>query len=149
MVNHSNLTDVHRKIHNKSSSQIKWSPPEEGFVKINVDDARSHHSRSTAIAIIMRDNKANVLRTATKHLRNWPILLAECEAIRQAIIVAINMNIERVCTHSDSQIAVDAINGHKAVHNEIINIVEYIRQRLLRIIELNTVVRLQKLMLMP
>lgn len=67
----------------------------------------------------------------TKQLSDCPIPLPDCEAIRLAIIMIINMNIHRVCIHSDSQIAVNAINGHIAVPNDIINIVENIRQILM------------------
>lgn len=37
--------------------KIPWSPPEDGCIKINVDGARSHRSRSTAIASIVRDSR--------------------------------------------------------------------------------------------
>lgn len=131
MVNHSNLIDEHRKVQKKSSPQNRWSPPEEGYVKITVDAVTSHRSRSTSIALIMRDSKANVLMTTSKQLGDCHILLTECEAVRQAIIMTVNMNIHRVRIHSDSQVAVSAINGKIGVPKDIINVVEGIRQLLL------------------
>lgn len=48
--------------------------------------------------------------------------------IRQVIIMIVNMNIPRICIHSDSQIIVNVVNGQISVSKNIINIVDDIRQ---------------------
>lgn len=44
----------------------------------------------------MKDSKANVIRTSSKRLGDCPILLAECEAVRQAAMLAVHMWIPRI-----------------------------------------------------
>lgn len=36
----------------------------------------------------MKDSKANIVKTSSKRLDDYPILLAECEAVRQAAMLA-------------------------------------------------------------
>lgn len=43
-------------------------------------------------------------------LDDCSVILAECEAMRQVIIIALKMNIPRVCTRSDSQAIINIIN---------------------------------------
>lgn len=73
----------------------------------------------------------NVIRTFSKYLGDCLILLAECEAVRQAPMLAANMPIPRLLIHSDSMIAVSGVNGKVAIPKDIINIVKDIRPILL------------------
>lgn len=45
-----------RKLKKKDSSKNRWTLPEDGYVKINVDAFRSHRKRSSTLACIMRDS---------------------------------------------------------------------------------------------
>lgn len=105
----------------KNYRHIQWSPPEEGWIKINVDASRRQNSSSTFIGYIMRDHRAIVTVASNKVLGDCPILLAECEAVGQAILMTIDMNIPKNI-HSDSQLVV-TINGKIDVPKEIINLV--------------------------
>lgn len=65
--------------------------------------------------------------TGTKKLDDCQILVAECEAVRQAIIAAIKMGRRKVYIQSDSQIVLKAVNGKMAIPKDFINLVEDIR----------------------
>lgn len=83
--------------------------------------------QSTTIAYILRDTDARVLTTYSKKLGNCPILIAECEAVRCAILAAISMGYSKVYINTDSQTVVNAIKGRIPVPKDIINLVEDIR----------------------
>lgn len=68
-----------------------------------------------------------MLTTHIKKLRDCPILIAEWEAFRHAIIAAIRMECSEVCINSNSQIAVNAVYRKMTVLKDIINLVEDIR----------------------
>lgn len=57
----------------------------------------------------MRENRATVVMPSNKVLGDCPILLAECKAVRQAILMAIKKNILRICIHSDSKVVINAL----------------------------------------
>lgn len=61
--------------------------------------------------------------------------MAECETLRQAIIMAVKMNFLRVCFESNSLIVINVVNGKLVVLKKIINIVKDIRLLLLGIRE--------------
>lgn len=67
----------------------------------------------TAIAIIMRDSKSRVIKAISKRIDDCPVLLAECEAFRQAILMTVKMNMPRVCFQSDSLLVVNTVNGKR------------------------------------
>lgn len=100
--------EEHRNTKKDLPRQIPWSLPEDGCIKFNVDAARSHRSRSTVIASIMSDIKNKVIRISSKRLADCAILLAECEAVRQATILAVKL--PRICIQSDSLIVVNTFN---------------------------------------
>lgn len=79
----------------------------------------------------MRDTKSRVIKAISKRIGDCPVLLAECEALRQAVIMIVQMNMPRVCIQSDSLMIVNVINGKSTVPKEIINIVEDIKLLLL------------------
>lgn len=49
----------------------------------------------------MIDSNGNIIKEDYKRIGDIPIILAECEAIRQAIIMAQKMNISKAIIHSD------------------------------------------------
>lgn len=75
----------------------------------------------------MRDDKANVIMATNKTLGDCPILVAECDTVRQAIIMAVKVNIPRICIHIDSQVVANAINRKIGIPKNIINLVEDIK----------------------
>lgn len=67
---------------------------------MNVDASKRHHSCMMAMGYIMRYKKARVIMATKKSIGDYLIIVAECEAMRQAIILTIKMNIPRICIRS-------------------------------------------------
>lgn len=104
-----------------------WLPPDRNWIKINVDASRRDDVRSSSIGFIMQDYDAGTLMTYGGRLGDCPVVVAECEAIRQAIIKAIMMGRSKVRVYSDSQSVVKAVNRNSVVPKDIINLVEDIK----------------------
>lgn len=111
-----------------SAHHQSWVPPDKDWIRINADASRRYDLQSTTIARIIRDTDSRVLTTYNKKLGNCPILIAECEVVRCAILAAISMGYSKVYINTDSQIVVNAVKGRIPVPKYIINLVEDIRR---------------------
>lgn len=60
-------------------------------------------------------------------VKDRPILVTKCLTFREAILMAIQKNIQRIIIKSDSQLLVNLINGNNCVLKDIIKLVEDIR----------------------
>lgn len=105
----------------------RWITPDKNWIKINVDASRRDELRSTTIGYIIRDSDVSFLKTYSGKIGDYPVLVVECEAIRQAILEAIRMKRHKVYINSDSQIVVNAVNKKMIVPKDIINLVEDMR----------------------
>lgn len=56
-----------------------------------------------------------------------PCIVAKYEAVREAILMAINKEIPKIIINSDSQVVVNTINGRTGIPKDIIILVEDIR----------------------
>lgn len=113
------------KKHNSSTNQ--WTPSEDNCIKISVNVSKNQYMRLSGIAYIMRDSRTNVVMTNCKRIGDSPILLAEREAIRQALVMRGWMNIPKARIYRDSQVAINVINDNISVSKEIITIVDNIK----------------------
>lgn len=111
-----------------SSHQQKWVPPDKEWIKINTDASRRYDLQSITIGYIIKDAEARVVRTSSKKLGDCSILVAECEAAREAMMAAIMMGSLKVCINTDSQIIVNAVKGKVTIPKDILNLVEDIRR---------------------
>lgn len=53
---------------------IRWSPPTEGWIKINMDISRRECTYMESIGYIMRDSLSNVIMAKSKSLGDCPTL---------------------------------------------------------------------------
>lgn len=72
----------------KDRSVLCWRPLPEDWIKINVDTFGRHRSRSTTIGYIMRGNRPNFIMARNSRLGDCPILVADCETVCEAILMA-------------------------------------------------------------
>lgn len=61
----------------------------------------------------MRDYRSNIIVALNKKLGDCLILVAECEAVCQVILMTIQRNIPKIIIQNDSQVVVNAINSKK------------------------------------
>lgn len=71
-------------------------------MKINVDACRIHSKGSTPIDYTIRDSLTLVIMAKGKRIGDSPILVIKC--------LAIQMNLQKIITKSDSQLVVSSIN---------------------------------------
>lgn len=67
------------------SNQQRRVPPYKDWIKIITDVSRRYDFQSTTIRYIIKDVEARVIRTYNKKFGDCPILVAECETVREAI----------------------------------------------------------------
>lgn len=65
--------------------------------------------------------------TYGRQIRDCPIVITECETVRQVIMKSIMMGRSKVHVYSDSQSMVKEVNKNSIVSKNIINLVEDIR----------------------
>lgn len=78
--------------------------------KMNVDASWRHWIKSTSIVYIMRDNHYNVIMAKSKRIEDCSIVVAECLAMREAILMASQEDIQQIISQSDSQVVVNSIS---------------------------------------
>lgn len=63
----------------------------------------------------------------SKKLRDYLILVSECETVRNVVLTAISMGRPKVCINIDSYAMINVIKGKIKSSKDIINFVEDIR----------------------
>lgn len=58
----------------------------------------------------MRDKRAKIVIVKNKNIRDCPILVTECFALREAIFMAIQKRIKKLIVQSRSLLVVNSIN---------------------------------------
>ncbi|KAL3617347.1 hypothetical protein CASFOL_038760 [Castilleja foliolosa] len=95
--------------HKRSSTNQSWSPPPEGWLKINTDAAYANGC-STSGVIFKNKNGSIVLAATYSH--NCPdVITAECLAIIDACTLAASAKINKALFSSDSLNAVTSITN--------------------------------------
>nr|XP_045087168.1 uncharacterized protein LOC123494796 [Aegilops tauschii subsp. strangulata] len=92
----------------------RWEPPEDGWVKINSDDAVSRYGDKGGARAVFRDHNGAFRAGLCQFLPN--IIdpeMAEVLACRRAIQVAIDLHVQRAHVELDCQAVVQMLNRPK------------------------------------
>lgn len=81
--------------------------------------SRSACIKSGSVGVTMRDNRSNVIMAKSKRLGDCSIVVAECLAMCEAILMVIQNSISRIIAQSDSQLVVNSIKGKMGVPKDI------------------------------
>ncbi|XP_020153962.2 uncharacterized protein [Aegilops tauschii subsp. strangulata] len=92
----------------------KWSKPDDGWVKVNSDGALGKHQGSGGGGAVLRNNHGEFIAGAC----HFSPLAADAETVellvcRRAVILAQELNIQRVILERDSQVAVWKISSEQ------------------------------------
>ncbi|KAJ1377536.1 Ribonuclease H-like superfamily [Sesbania bispinosa] len=90
-----------------------WKRPLDGTLKINTDAAWSEANRGGAISVIVRDHKGVLLGGHAKRVFTYSPLVAEALAIREAAMLAYNLNFNKVSFESDNLPIIEACRGER------------------------------------
>ncbi|XP_057452995.1 uncharacterized protein LOC130744850 [Lotus japonicus] len=103
-----------------------WRRPERGVIKCNVDASFSPQTRNSAGGIVFRDDIGEVSGGAAKILYANSALGAEALILREATLMAANMDMQRVTFESDNKQVIEACTGRN-LKGEIEQIIRDIR----------------------
>ncbi|XP_072087246.1 uncharacterized protein [Arachis hypogaea] len=94
--------------------EIPWVTGTLGKIEeqsANVDAAYSRSTAEGATAIVIRDNFGRLLTEESMRIRAHSSLAAEAEAMRRALILATNLNMEQILIESDNLPLVQAVKS--------------------------------------
>ena len=86
-----------------------WRPPEEGWVKVNVDGAYSRSANRSACGGLLRDSAGKFLKGFIHPLENGDDLTAEIWACLLGLKIAWSLGIRKVWLESDSSECLDLL----------------------------------------
>nr|CCW28812.1 hypothetical protein ARAX_AHF417E07-001 [Arachis hypogaea] len=88
---------------------VRWRPPPTGWQKANVDAAFRKEKSSGAISVVVRDNRKRIVLGFTGKIQANSSIAAEATAVRQAIIIVNNLQMEKTLIKSDNLKLIQAI----------------------------------------
>ncbi|XP_039037643.1 uncharacterized protein LOC120175003 [Hibiscus syriacus] len=101
------LADQHVNLNKRYLPSSRWSPPPEGFLKVNVDGAMVKGWDKGGIGGLIRDGSGLVLGSFSEKVGGGPPLLAELLAINRGLILIEEVEVDffsnqRIILESDS-----------------------------------------------
>lgn len=96
-------------------AMVSWKAPPEGTVKINVDASWHKDMSFCATGLIARDSRAVFVAGDCRRLRGPSPVIAEALALREGIVTAHNLGLDRIILESDCLNLVEACKGGKQV----------------------------------
>ena len=92
---------------------IRWQPPTPGAVKLNFDG--SLQGSSAAGGFIIRDWRGEILIMGASNYGDTSVILAECRALRDGLVAALNYEFSNLVVEGDNSMVVGAFNKETAV----------------------------------
>ncbi|XP_057451724.1 uncharacterized protein LOC130743489 [Lotus japonicus] len=94
--------ESHEEQMDRPSTEIMWTKPDPGILKINVD-ARWSGEQGQGYGLVVRDHDGECAYAATSYSTvRMPALIAEAQAVRWAIQEALSLDMDSVVVESDS-----------------------------------------------
>lgn len=99
-----------------------WRPPPPGKLKVNIDASYNKNRKIGTAGIIVRNHLGDVVSGHTKKFPICSPLLAEACALREGVVLALNLGMENVLFESDSLMLIKACRREE-VNGEVQNLV--------------------------
>lgn len=102
-----------------------WRPPPLGHLKVNSDASfMQQHRGKVNGGYVFRDHEGNFITGNTYSGLACSPLVAEALVLRDALVYADNLRIEKILVESDNLQLVQAFRGEKEYRSTIINLVQ-------------------------
>ncbi|KAL6279433.1 hypothetical protein ACE6H2_016314 [Prunus campanulata] len=88
-----------------------WTPPSDGFVKVNTDAAWIKESNRSGVGVVIRDSAGNVCGGLADNLYCCSALHAEAEAALRGLSLAKRKGFSKVMLETDSTILKQSVEG--------------------------------------
>ncbi|QHO51670.1 Putative ribonuclease H protein [Arachis hypogaea] len=103
------------EVNRSKTNLLNWRPPPENWLKANVDAAFKKDTGRGAISVVIRDHKGRIILGFSGKIQAKSSIIAEAQAIRQALIIVNNLQIGRTLIESDNLKLVQAIKSNTAL----------------------------------
>ncbi|RYR27984.1 hypothetical protein Ahy_B01g052067 [Arachis hypogaea] len=116
---------------------IRWYPPVEGFIKINVDGSFLTSSNNATCGGVMRDSLGRFIKCFSCNLGSCSIMHAELWTIVKGLHLAVINSYNHVVIESDSMMAIQFIKEGMPKHHPCYSLVEEIQIIIRRLNQVN------------
>ncbi|RYQ97024.1 hypothetical protein Ahy_B08g092996 [Arachis hypogaea] len=99
----------------RTGGRVTWRPPLVGWIKCNVDAAFDKASSTGATAAVFRDHNGTLLSGINSSIVATSPLAAEALAVRAALILSRNFQMQKVIIESDNQMLIQALKLHATI----------------------------------
>ena len=108
----------------QSPNEIKWSPPQSGHYKVNVDGVVFSKRKQVGIGVIIRDSTGMVIAALSQKLA-LPLgaLEIEAKAMEVGVQFALDVAVRDVTMEGDSKCICDALQGRGETASSVQNVV--------------------------
>ncbi|KAL4286374.1 hypothetical protein AHAS_Ahas19G0079800 [Arachis hypogaea] len=96
-------------------SRVTWRPPLVGWIKCNVDAAFDKAHSAGATAAVFKDHNGTLLSGINSTIVATSPLAAEALAVRAALIMSRNFQMQKVIIELDNQILIQALKSHASI----------------------------------
>ncbi|MCI11085.1 ribonuclease H protein [Trifolium medium] len=90
--------------------QVRWHPPPEGFIKMNVDESSIGNPGNAGFRGLLRNDRGNWIHGFSGSCGRASNLLTELSAIWSGLQLAWDLGYRSIVLESDSQAALDLIS---------------------------------------
>ena len=106
-----------------------WNPPQDGFVKVNIDAAINSEKNLAGLGAVIRDDSGHVTAATIKISKfHGDISYAGAEAMEWGLLVAREAKVKAVIVESDSQGVVSLVNNKQGSRSEIYWVISEIQK---------------------
>ncbi|MBA0755499.1 hypothetical protein Gogos_021255 [Gossypium gossypioides] len=105
--------------HPQPRSMVKWSPPPQGWFKVNVDAGVSIANNRVVTDFIIRNDEGFIMGSGfQRHNLVLSVVIAEAIAVLHGLQFALDMGFSRVILESDSRLVVNNIQKSSEDYSE-------------------------------
>ncbi|CAN0923503.1 Putative ribonuclease H protein At1g65750, partial [Linum grandiflorum] len=101
----------HLSVATTNSNSIGWSPPNQGWVKLNVDGSVNSNSQSAAIGVVLREEHGTWIGGFCCWIASQDTLHSELRALRNGLTWVKLLGYRQVLVETDSLTAVQLIQS--------------------------------------
>lgn len=118
------------KVLNETLPQIRWNPPDEGWVKVNSDVSVISDLGSASCGGLIRNSEGLWVGGFAKNIGDCDVLKAELWGIYEGLKLAWRLNCRKVMRESDSLCAINLISKNfSGCGGGVLDAIEKILQR--------------------